>query len=304
MLESLLIADVGVGASRVVEGCRRLGVKSVAVRLSHPPDDGLDGQGQPVGASDRFADDVVLLADLSELRDAGAVLRAAEAAGVSGVHPGRGSLRTSVAWADDVRAASLVPVVSSGSGFGRPGTYPAGTVEVTFVVDDTGCVELGTVERAAGVLRSPAVGDQRRAGQLARAAVAEHDVRGLVSVAVLDGVVVGLEGGLPIGQTALELSAGIDLLAIQLNHAAGEPLAELAGSPPPLPVAITRSRLDVVNDLRTLAALDPTAVRLDVTALHPRGHEGVVWASAVGVNEAAAATALESYVTLLPVWDA
>lgn len=299
MIESLLIADVGVVASRVVVGCRRLGVKSVAVRLSHLPDDALDGQGPPVGASDRFADDVVLLADLSELHDGKAIVGAAEAAGVSAVHPGRGPLQTSVSWADDVRAASLIPVVSTGFGFGRSGAYPQGTVEVTFIVDDTGCVELGTVGRAAGVMRSPAAGDQRRVGQLARAAVAQHDLRGLVSVAVVDGAVVGIEGGLPVGQTALELSAGIDLLAIQLAYAVGEPLAALAGSPQARPIAITRGRLDVVNDLRALEALDPAALRLDVTALHARGHEGVVWASAVGVDEATASAALATYVNLL-----
>lgn len=300
MIESLLIADVGVVAARVVEGCRRLGVKSVAVRLSQLPSDGVDGHGQPVGAADRLADDVVLLADLNELRDGSSVLGAAEAAGVSGVHPGRGPLRTSMSWADDLRAAHLVPVVSSGVDFDRPQTYPEATVEVTFVVDDTGCVEVGTVGRAAGVLRSPAAGDCQRACQLARAAVAQHDLRGLVSVAVADGAVVGLDGGLPVGQTALELSAGIDVLAIQLAHAAGTPLGELPWPPASRAVAIMRGRLDVMDDVRVLEALDPAALRLDVTPLYARGHEGVVWASAVGVDEAAALAALATYVELVP----
>lgn len=293
MIESLLIADVGVIAARVIEGCRRLGVKSTAVRLTQISADALDSRGQPVGAADRLADDVVLLADLAELYDGALVAGAAAAAGVSGVHPGRGSLRTSAAWADRVRDLHLTALVSSGTGFGRPRFFATGTVEITYLADATGCVELGTVEREQGVLRSPARSDCDRARQLARAVVAENELRGVVTVAVAGGAVVGVDGGLPSGQVAIELSTGIDLLELQLAHAAGEPLPP----PPSAPhaVAFTRGQLDVFGDVRVLEFLDQDNVRLDVTPLHARGHEGFVWATAAGENDAAALRTLDTY---------
>ncbi len=300
MIESLLVADVGVIAARVIEGCRRLGVKSTAVGLTQISANALDSRGQPVGAAHRSADDVVLLADLPELYDGTLVARAAAAAGVSGVHPGRGPLRTSTVWAEHLREIHLLPVISSGSGFGRPKSFPTGTVEITYLADVAGCVELGTVEREAGVLRSPARSDCTRARQLARAVVAEHQLRGLVTVAVFDDAVVGVDGGLPSGQAAIELSTGTDLLQFQLMHAAGEPLPPL----PPVPqaVALTRGQLDVLGDVRVLEAVqrERTDLRLDVTPLHARGHEGFIWATAAGVDDDAARRALAAYLDLVP----
>lgn len=300
MIESLLVADVGVIAARVIEGCRRLGIKSTAVGLTQISANAVDSRGQPVGAAHRSADDVVLLADLAELYDGALVAGAAAAAGVSGVHPGRGPLRTDTVWAKHLRELHLVPVISSGSGFGRPKTFAPGTVEITYLADATGSVELGTVEREQGVLRSPARSDCERARQLARAVVAEHELRGLVTVAVSDDAVVGVDGGLPSGQAAIELSTGIDLLEVQLAHAAGGPLPAIPTTPQA--VAFTRGQLDVLADVRVLEAVqrERKDLRLDVTALHARGHEGFVWATAVGDDDDAARRALAAYLDLVP----
>lgn len=295
-----MVADVGVIAARVIEGCRRLGIKSTAVGLTQVSANAVDSRGQPVGAAHRSADDVVLLADLAELYDGALVAGAAAAAHVSGVHPGRGPLRTSTVWARHLHDLHLVPVISSGSGFGRPKTFAGGTVEITYLADRTGCVELGTVERELGCLRSPARSDCEPARRLARAVVAEHELRGLVTVAVFDGAVVGVDGGLPSGQAAIELSAGIDLLEVQLACAAGDPLPPMP--PAPQAVAFTRGQLDVLADVRVLESMqrERSDLRLDVTALHARGHEGFVWATAAGTDDNAARRALAAYLDLVP----
>ena len=296
MIESLLVADVGVIATRIIADCRRLGVKSIGVRLSKVAVDAVDGRGQPVGAPERLADDVVLLADLAELHDGRRVLGAAVAAGVSGIHPGRGPLRADTTWAAAVRAQHLLPVVSSGAAPSRPAALPEGTVEVTFVADATGYTELATVERRNQLLRSPAQGNTESVRHLARATVAAHQLRGLVSVAVLGDEVVSIDGGLPVGQRAIELSTGLDLLRIQLAAAANEPLPTPPGDP--TRVAVSRGRLDVVDDARVLDSLNSTRLRLDITPLHARGHQAVVWATGGGSDDAAALRAIQDYVDL------
>ncbi|MDQ6938359.1 MAG: hypothetical protein M3140_11740, partial [Actinomycetota bacterium] len=60
MIESVLVADRGLAANRVVATCRRLGIKTVALGLSADLAERRERTG---------ADDVVLLHDLAEAQD-------------------------------------------------------------------------------------------------------------------------------------------------------------------------------------------------------------------------------------------
>jgi acetyl-CoA carboxylase biotin carboxylase subunit len=101
MLESLLVANRGEIARRVIRTARRLGVRTVAVYSE------VDA-GLPFVAE---ADEAVLIGPANpaqSYRDQTAVLAAAKATGVQAIHPGYGFLSENAEFARAVEAAGLV----------------------------------------------------------------------------------------------------------------------------------------------------------------------------------------------------
>lgn len=304
MIGSILVADAGMVAARVMRGFEALGIKTVAADVA--PAVGVAGDVQrpsTIGCSARLADDVVLLSDLDELRDAHAVLAAGTAAGVAGIHPGRGPLRADPDFTRLARNAGFLPVVSDiGPGAAAPARSGA-EVDVCLLAHATGCVLLGTLGPVDEGWMSPAPADTERARRLARAAVAQGELSGLMSVVVLGDVVVGIDAGLPVGQAALEQVSGLDLVQLQLAHALGDPIA-LPVEVPAAGVALSRGRLDVVSDERTLDDIDRVGLRLELTPRHPHGRETIVWATGYGADAAQARSALDRYTRAVSYSDA
>ena len=101
MLESVLVANRGEIARRIIATCRRLGIRSVAVYSKADAD-------LPFA---READEAVLIGPPPPARsylDAGAVLTAARQSGAAAIHPGYGFLSENAAFARQVLAAGLI----------------------------------------------------------------------------------------------------------------------------------------------------------------------------------------------------
>ena len=304
MIESVLVADVGVVAARVIHSLRALGVKTVAADVA--PGELSDSAGSAdsagpravTGTAGRVADDVVLLGGLSELSAPGAVVKAAGAAGVAAIHPGRGPLRADRDFAFQARADGFTPVVSYAGSLVPAAQRSDGAVDVCVLADATGCALLGTVGRVEEGLMSPAPLDSERARQIARAVVAQAQLTGLLSVVVVGDDVVAVDAGLPVGQAALEQVTGLNLVELQLTLAGGGALpdtAEFRSSG----AAVTRGELDVVPDERLLDDLDDDGLRLDLTPRRQHGRETIVWATGFGVDAAAARSTLARYAAQL-----
>ena len=99
MIESMLVVDDGLGATRVVAACHRSGIKAVLLTTS-------ERANRP-----HAADDVVLLS-AEELRSPQAVIAAAQAADVDAVHPAGGPLAGDVGLRDAARAAGLRAIIT------------------------------------------------------------------------------------------------------------------------------------------------------------------------------------------------
>ena len=101
MLESVLVANRGEIARRIIATLRRLGIRSVAVYSE--ADAGLPYV--------READEAVLIGPAPPARsylDAGAILAAARRTGARAVHPGYGFLAENASFASQVAAAGLI----------------------------------------------------------------------------------------------------------------------------------------------------------------------------------------------------
>ena len=96
MISTLLIANRGEIARRVMRTAREMGIRSVAVYVE------ADAASPHVAD----ADDAILLSSGSYL-DAAAVIEAAKATGADAIHPGYGFLSENAAFARDVIAAGI-----------------------------------------------------------------------------------------------------------------------------------------------------------------------------------------------------
>jgi acetyl-CoA carboxylase biotin carboxylase subunit len=101
MLESVLVANRGEIARRVIRTARRLGVRTIAVYSEADA-------GMPFVAE---ADEAVLIGPANpaeSYRNSAAVLAAAAQTGAQAIHPGYGFLSENAAFARDVEAAGLI----------------------------------------------------------------------------------------------------------------------------------------------------------------------------------------------------
>ena len=101
MLESVLIANRGEIAARIVRACRDLGVRSIAVYSD------ADATAEHV----QLADEAVYLG-ASEVRESylsiDKIIAAAQASGAAAIHPGYGLLSENGEFADRVTAAGII----------------------------------------------------------------------------------------------------------------------------------------------------------------------------------------------------
>ena len=323
MLESLLVADHGLGAARVLLTCRRLGIKSVLAGLSTG-----DAAGTDAG---HLADDQVLLADDTELSDPTAVVRAAQAAGVQAIHPGYGPLRGSPELGEAAAKAGIRAVVTTGvdnpdrmatalAGENVP-VLPAGSPAArwVYVFGSQGrIVVLGSARVDADGLLVAGEDDEHvhhssdrsTAHRLAHAAAAVLGIDGVAAVAVAlggatggsPGGVVDVVAGLPESHAVWELVTDLDLVELQLDPTAGAELDVTTGG-------IAIGRLDVVRiddaraleDLSAAADADGGGLRFDAVALSDSAHGALVRASAWAEDETAARAFLARYEASYPV---
>ena len=304
MLESLLVADHGLGAARVLVTCRRLGIKSVLAGLSAADAVGTDAT--------HLADDVVLLADVSELADPVAVVRAARAAGVQAIHPGYGSLRANAELAEEAAKAAMVAVVTTGVRTPQqvaaalaaqevPMTPTATPSRWVYVFGARGRIMvLGSARVASGVFVAGDDGDdphaRSTAHRLAHAAAAVLAIEGAAAVAVGPDGIVDVVPGLSESHAVWELVTDLDLVELQLDPTAVGELDVTTGG-------VALGRLDtetipdarVLDDLSAAAEADGGGLRFDAVALAGSPHGALVRASAWAEDEAAARALLARY---------
>jgi acetyl/propionyl-CoA carboxylase alpha subunit len=257
MIESVLVVDDGLGATRVISTSQRLGIKAVLLTTSDRAT-----RSSP-------ADDLVLLS-AAELTDPAAVVAAATIAEVDAVHPAMGPLRadrTLAELATDARLASFVTVgtlsgpdvavqlAAEGVGF-SPAATPTCTVLVLGTAD--GAMVLGDLFTDGPCAEAPAPLDEAArdaAHRTARAGAAVLGITGLAAVDVADRAVVGVSGGLRPEYAAWEAVADADLVEVQLRVGQGElPLADLGIGETPIPSGVAVSG-EVAGD--TELAEDP-----------------------------------------------
>lgn len=305
MLESVLVADGGLGAARVLSTCRRLGIKSVLVRLSEETD-------RIVTDAAPAADDLVLLASANELADPVAVVRAAAAAGVQAIHPGYGPLRGDARLVQAATDAGLIAVVTTGVGpagqiahllaqsippVPQSGANAPVTRWVYVLGAPSGAVVLGSVQASEGHVVAGALdGAEAADHRLAHAVAAVIGVEGLAAVGVGPDGVVSVVAGLPEAHAAWELVTDVDLVELQLLAAIGRSPLTARSDLPLSGVAIGLTGVDVVDDLRTLDGLAAYGLRLDTVALSGSAHGALVRVSAWGPDLAEAERVLADYV--------
>jgi acetyl/propionyl-CoA carboxylase alpha subunit len=245
MIESVLVVDDGLGATRVINTTQRLGIKAVLLTTSDRAT-----RSSP-------ADDLVLLS-AAELADPAAVVAAATTAEVDAVHPAMGPLRADRKLAERATDAGLTSFVTVGTLSGpdvavqlaaeRVGFSLAATAACTVLVFGAadGVMVLGDLLIDGRCAEAPAPLDEAArdaAYRTARAAVAVLGISGLAAVDVADRAVVGVSGGLRPEYAAWEAVADIDLVEVQLRVAQGEPpLAEVGIGETPIPSGAAVSR--------------------------------------------------------------
>jgi acetyl/propionyl-CoA carboxylase alpha subunit len=244
VIESVLVVDDGLGATRVISTSQRLGIKAVLLTTSDR------------ATRSSSADDVVLLS-AAELANAAAVVAAAASAEVDAVHPAMGPLRADPGLAKRAADAGLssyvtvgtlrgpdaaVRLATEGVGF-RPSAEPSCTVLV-FGTPDGGMV-LGDLSVSGPFAEAPAPLDEAvraAAHRTARAATAVLAITGLAAIDVAGRDVVGIDGGLRPEYAAWEAVAGADLVEVQLRVGEGEPpLAGLGVGETPIPLGVAVS---------------------------------------------------------------
>lgn len=242
MFETVLVADRGPVARRVVRTCQRSGARTVVVHASG------DGGSPAV----RAADEAVPLGGRDWGESYGDPLKLIEAArrtGAQAVHPGGGPLAEDAALAVAVRDAGLVwvglpPEVLALSESriadlvrqaGLGAASPRGRRLIATVTADGGAGTVLGVREQLSRDGGPVV-DLQPAGLPAEVLTAvEHAALVVVRATgagplaavglTLDGADVGVAAVLPVllpGSSACEAAAGIDLVALQLRQAAGE----------------------------------------------------------------------------------
>lgn len=247
MFESLLVADRGEIARRILGTAARLGLRTVAVHSESDAE-------QPFV---READDAVLLGPeppQAAYRDVVKILEAAARTGAGAIHAGAGPLAEDAAFARAVTDAGLVwvgtPAAAIAAMHQRANrTLPAAAsvrrVEVQFLaLTDDRVVVLGdwdsSVRRRGQslVAESPAPGvDDATRDHLVVEAIRIAMGLGCRSAGTVefaldpragDGEVVGVHARPRIGAAALELVSGVDVVEEQLRVAQGrEPKAAL-----------------------------------------------------------------------------
>jgi acetyl/propionyl-CoA carboxylase alpha subunit len=244
VIESVLVVDDGLGASRVVRTSQRLGIKAVLLTTSDRAT-----RSSP-------ADDLVLLS-AAELADPRAVVAAAASAEVDAVHPAMGPLRADFRLAERAADAGLISFVTGGTLHGPDvavqlaaegvGFRPAAASTCTVLVFGTtdGAIVLGDLFTDGRRAEAPAPLDEAArdaAHRTARAAAAVLGIAGLAAVDVADRDVVGVSGGLRPDYAAWEAVADADLVEIQLRVGQGElPLAGLGLGETPMPSGVAVS---------------------------------------------------------------
>lgn len=270
MIESVLAADGGLGALRVVRTCQRLGIKAVA----------LTSAGQ-VNKQARKADDVVLLSE-EEWSSAAAVVAAAKAADVDAVHPGLGPLAGDAVFAAEAEAAELTAAVTTGT-FGAGEivaalaaesiSFRAGPAELEVLVfgTDSGVVVLGDLGVDGGYHVAPARGlsaaEREAAHRTGHAVGVVLSLRGLASIGIAGGQVCGVRPGLAPGQSAWEMVSGVDLVELQLAALSDDLPAELLAAGPPPVTGFALSGEAPATDAET-----PDGVRREVFAAGDEEH--------------------------------
>jgi acetyl/propionyl-CoA carboxylase alpha subunit len=243
VFESLLVADRGETARRILRTAAQMGLRTVAVHSDADTD-------LPFV---READDAVLLgaaAPASSYLDVVKILEAARRAGAGAIHPGSGPLAEDAAFARAVTDAGLVWVgpppeaidamQAHAAAQRQPEGGPARYVEVQVLgLTDDQVVALGEWDSSVRrrdqpmVVESPAPKLDRatRAGLLSRAVRLAQDL-GLRSAGTVeflldtagDGVEpVRVHSRIRTGQAALELVTGVDVVEEQLRLAGGRP---------------------------------------------------------------------------------
>ncbi|HEX2308772.1 MAG TPA: biotin carboxylase N-terminal domain-containing protein [Jatrophihabitantaceae bacterium] len=244
MIESVLVVDDGLGATRVISTSQRLGIKAVLLTTTDRAT-----RSSP-------ADDLVLLS-APELADPAAVVAAAASAEVDAVHPAMGPLRADRTLAERAADARLTSFVTVGTLSGPDvavqlaaegvGFSPAAASTCTVLVFGTadGAVVLGDLFIDGPCAEAPARLDEAArdaAHRTARAAVAVLGIAGLAAVDVADRAVVDISGGIRPEYAAWEAVAGADLVEVQLRAAQGEPpLADLGLGETPIPSGVAVS---------------------------------------------------------------
>ena len=241
MIESVLVVDDGLGATRVISTCQRLGIKAVLLTTSDR------------ATQSSSADDLVLLSAV-ELADAAAVIGAAASAEVDAVHPAMGPLRADRDLAQRAGDAGLASCVTVGTLSGPDvagllaaegvGFNPAAAGTCTVLVFGTadGAMVLGDLDTNGPYAQAPAPLDgvaRDAAHRTARAAVAVLGITGLAAIDVVGRDVVGVSGGLRPEYAAWEAVADADLVEVQLRVSQGEvPLDGLGIGETPTPSGV------------------------------------------------------------------
>ena len=250
MYESVLVADRGETARRVIRTVRALGMKAVAVYAA------ADSAARHV----HEADEAVLLGSGPQdapYRDIRALIEAAQRSGCEAVHPGCGALASSPSFADAVAEGGLVwvgpaprtlaaiadPAVLAGA-LSTVGVAFAGSTDVvdgsalavTVVAGDGDPVGLPPRELVGPgrpVIECP-VPDLARASVAALVRAAEQaarvvELRGLATVTLVAGggrnakpVVAAMWPALDVEHPVVEAVTGLDLVEQQIRISTGE----------------------------------------------------------------------------------